>query len=43
MPFDLLIGHTPTIQVQNGELTIPKLTQQKEWLEQGQLCAQAAL
>ena len=32
-PFDLLIGHTPTIQVQNSEMTIPELTRRKEWLE----------
>ena len=34
-PFDLLIGHTPTIQLQTSEIFIPELTQQKEWLEQG--------
>ena len=42
-PFNLLIGHTPTIQVQSNEMSIPELTRQKEWLEQGRLCAQAAL
>ena len=32
-PFDLLIGHTPTIQVWSNEVSIPELTQCKEWLE----------
>ena len=36
-PFKLLIGHTPLIQVQEKDLSIPKLTQQKEWLKQGHL------
>ena len=42
-PFDLLIRHTPTIQVQSNKMSIPELTRWKEWLERGQLHAQAAL
>ena len=42
-PFDLLIGHTPTVQVQSGEMSIPELMRRKEWLEWEQLCAQVAL
>ena len=42
-PFNLLIRHTPTVQLQMSEVSIPKLTRQKEWLERGQLCTQAAL
>ena len=42
-PFDLLIGHTPTIQVHNGEMSIPELMWRREWLERGRLHAQAAL
>jgi hypothetical protein len=32
-PFELLIGCTPTIQVQKQESTIPKVACQKFWLE----------
>ena len=42
-PFDLLIGHTPTIQIRSGEISIPELTRCKDWLERGRLRAQAAL
>jgi hypothetical protein len=42
-PFDLLIGHTPTIQVRSNEVSIPELARRKEWLERGRLRAQAAL
>ena len=42
-PFNLLIEHTPTIQVQRGEMSIPELMRQREWLEQGRLRAQATL
>ena len=42
-PFDLLIGHTPTVQVLSSETSIPELMRRKEWLERGRLRAQAAL
>ena len=42
-PFDLLIGHTPTICAETLDITIPEVARRKEWLEHNQLRAQAAL
>jgi hypothetical protein len=42
-PFDLLIGHTPTIHNGSIDATIPEVTRRKEWLERNRLWAQAAL
>jgi transposase InsO family protein len=42
-PFELLIGHTPTIQVEEKDLAVPEIARRKEWLERGRLRAQAAL
>jgi hypothetical protein len=42
-PFDLLIGHTPTIQVEEKDLAVPEIARRKEWLERGRLRAFAAL
>jgi hypothetical protein len=42
-PFDLLIGHTPTVNVSMDIMNMPEVTQWKEWLEQAQQHAQAAI
>jgi hypothetical protein len=42
-PFDLLIGHTPTIQVEERDLAVPEIARRKEWLERGRMRAFAAL
>ena len=36
-PFDLLIGHTPTIHNGSINATIPEVTRRKEWLERNRL------
>jgi hypothetical protein len=33
MPFEVLIGHTPTIQEQKQDTNIPEVVQRKGWLE----------
>jgi hypothetical protein len=33
-PFDLLIGHTPTLNMSTDTTNMPEVTCQKEWLEQ---------
>jgi Chromo (CHRromatin Organisation MOdifier) domain len=42
-PFDLLIGHTPTVNVSTDVTNVPEVAQQKEWLEQAWQRAQAAI
>ena len=42
-PFDLLIGHTPTMIIEEKDITLPEVTRRKEWLERNRLRAQAAL
>jgi hypothetical protein len=42
-PFELLIGHTPTIQIEEKDLAVPEVARRKEGLERGRLRAQAAL
>ena len=42
-PFDLLIGHTPTIPAETLNIMIPEIARRKEWLEHNWLRAQAAL
>jgi hypothetical protein len=42
-PFELLISHTPTIQIEEKDLAVPQIARRKEWLERGRLRAQAAL
>jgi hypothetical protein len=42
-PFNLLIGHTPTIQVKEKDLAVPEIARRKEWLERGRIRAFAAL
>jgi hypothetical protein len=42
-PFELLIGCTPTYQIQEQESPVPEITRQKLWLERGRLRAQAAM
>jgi hypothetical protein len=42
-PFDLLIGHTPTINVLSDTMNVPEGNHQKEWLEQARRRAQAAI
>ena len=43
MPFNLLIGHTPTIIIKEKDITLPEVARRKEWLERNRLRAQAAL
>jgi hypothetical protein len=43
MPFDLLIGHTPTMNVSTDVMNVPEVARWKEWLEQARQCAQAAI
>jgi hypothetical protein len=43
MPFDLLIGHTPTMNVSTDVMNVPEVARWKEWLEQAQQRAQAAI
>jgi Chromo (CHRromatin Organisation MOdifier) domain len=43
MPFDLLIGHTPTLNVLTDTTNVPEVTRRKEWLEQARQRAQAAI
>jgi transposase InsO family protein len=42
-PFNLLIGHMPTLVIAEKDTTIFEITRRKEWLEQNRLRAQAAL
>jgi Chromo (CHRromatin Organisation MOdifier) domain len=42
-PFDLLIGHTPTVNVSTDVTNVPEVAWQKEWLEQAQQRAQAVI
>jgi Chromo (CHRromatin Organisation MOdifier) domain len=42
-PFDLLIGHTPAINVSHNTMNIPEVNCQKEWLEKARGRAQAAI
>jgi phosphoenolpyruvate-protein kinase (PTS system EI component) len=43
MLFDLLIGHTPTINMSHNTTNVPKVNHQKKWLEQARKRAQAAI
>jgi hypothetical protein len=43
MPFNLLIGHTPTLNVSTDTTNVLEVTCQKEWLEQARQRAQAAI
>jgi hypothetical protein len=43
MPFDLLISHTPTLNVSTDTTNIPEVTRWKEWLEQVRQRAQATI
>ena len=42
-PFELLIGHTPTMEVQETGVSVPEITRRKAWLERGRLRAHAVL
>jgi Integrase zinc binding domain len=42
-PFDLLIGHTPMMNVSTDVTNVPEVSQRKEWLEQARQRAQAAI
>jgi transposase InsO family protein len=42
-PFEVLIGNTPTIQVEEKDLAVPEIARRKDWLERGRLRVQAAL
>jgi hypothetical protein len=42
-PFDLLIGHMPTMNVLTDVTNVPEVAQRKEWLEQARQHAQAAI
>jgi Chromo (CHRromatin Organisation MOdifier) domain len=42
-PFELLISHTPTMNVSTDVTNVPEVTQRKEWLEQARQRAQAAI
>jgi hypothetical protein len=42
-PFDLLIGHTPTMNVSTDVTNVPEVARRKEWLEQARQRAQAAI
>ena len=42
-PFNLLIGHTPTIIIEEKDIALLEVAQRKEWLERNRLRAQAAL
>jgi Integrase zinc binding domain len=42
-PFDLLIGHTPTVNVSTDVTNVPEVARRKEWLEQAWQRAQAAI
>jgi hypothetical protein len=33
-PFDLLIGHTPTLNMSSDTTNMPEVNHRKEWLEQ---------
>jgi hypothetical protein len=41
--FDLLIGHTPTVNVSTDVTNVPEVTQRKEWLEQARQQVQTAI
>jgi hypothetical protein len=36
-PFDLLIGHTSMIQVEERDLAVPEVARRKEWLKRGRM------
>jgi hypothetical protein len=42
-PFEILIGHTPTIFERKQDTNVPEVAQRKGWLERGRLQAQATL
>jgi transposase InsO family protein len=42
-PFDLLIGHTPTVNVSTDVTNVPEVARRKEWLEQARQRAQATI
>jgi RNase H-like domain found in reverse transcriptase/Integrase zinc binding domain len=42
-PFDLLIGHTPTLNMSSDTTNVPEVNRQKEWLGQARQRAQAAI
>jgi hypothetical protein len=41
--FDLLIGHTPVMNVSTDIANVPEVTRRREWLEQAQQRAQATI
>jgi hypothetical protein len=42
-PFEVLIGHTPTVLEQRQETNVPEVAKRKGWLERGRLWAQAVI
>jgi hypothetical protein len=42
-PFELLLGHTSTFQMEDQDITLPSLSERKEWLERNRLRAQASI
>jgi hypothetical protein len=42
-PFDLLISHTPTLDVSSDTTNVLEVNHRKEWLGQVRQCAQAAI
>jgi hypothetical protein len=43
IPFKLLIGHTPTMEIQECGILVPEIEKRKAWLERGRLRAHTAL
>ena len=43
MPYDLLIGFTPQVQVHKQDSEVPELGRRKEWLESARVKAMAAM
>jgi hypothetical protein len=42
-PFELLIGHMPTIMIMHETTNVPEVARRKEWLEHVWQCAQVAI
>jgi hypothetical protein len=42
-PFELLIGHTPTLSITHVKTNVPEVARHKEWLEHAQQHTQAAI
>ena len=43
MPYNLLLGFTPGVQVHRQDSEVPELSQRKEWLEWAQVKAMVAM